>query len=146
MDINVNVQISGLEPLVEAIQKLAAAQTGAVGLADQAIDKAKRSKKTEPAPGVPAPEAPEPANTQPAALAGQDASTGTAEQPDAKATSLTEQPAENLTDEALRALAAAKAKVNRAQVKDIVNKYAESVTAVPLAKRAAFRAELEAVA
>jgi hypothetical protein len=52
----------------------------------------------------------------------------------------------SITDEVLRAAAAAKARVNKEKTKAIVNKFAESVTQIPADQRAAFLAELEEVA
>jgi hypothetical protein len=158
MDINVNVHITGLEPLIAAINNLVTGQAAAAKIADEAVGKAKETSRKgrnglvtgerrtealeERAKEVPADEPPEATTSAtptsaPESAAPKESATSSAAPADTVAP--------ELTDEAMRSLTAEKAKINRALVKGIVTKYGSSVTEVPLARRAELRAELEAV-
>lgn len=177
MDIKLEVKITGLEPLVEAIAQLAKGYGASNAAVDQVVSKAKAKPPVKADivdAGKPAATAMEPAtstatqtsesvgaaaeepvqagksvDTQPAEQSAdsQPSATTTGQEKAAETTSATKaEGTVNTSDEALRAAAAAKARINKERTKEIVNKFASSVTAIPVEQREAFLNELETVA
>ena len=176
MEIKLEVNINGLQPLVDALTLLAKGYGASAAAVDQVVSKAKANpavkvedstmgKSAQAAEEQDKPSA-KPVDTttlaaaasEPAGKSADDAteqgSSSLAEPKIAPATqaaadttsaSVTSNSAP-ITDEALRAAAAGKARINKERTKAIVNKFAESVTLIPADQRAAFLAELETVA